>query len=95
MSPSSEGLRQITRAGTKVAQAQAMPSIQIKNVPPDVHRILSQRAASAGQSLQEYLLAQLTQQARAETLEEVLDRAGGCVGGSLGFAFAAEGAVLS
>lgn len=67
-----------------------MPSVQIKNVPPDVHRVLRQRAANAGQSLQEYLLAELTRQAESETLEEVLDRAGGRAGGSLGFDFAAE-----
>jgi plasmid stability protein len=67
-----------------------MPSVQIKNVPPDVHRVLRQRAAAAGQSLQEYLLDQLTRQAETATLEEVLDRAGGRAGGSLGFDFAAE-----
>ena len=67
-----------------------MPSVQIKNVPPDVHRVLRERAAAAGQSMQEYLLAQLTRQAQEETLEEVLDRAGARAGGSLGLAFAAE-----
>ena len=67
-----------------------MPSVQIKNVPPDVHRVLRERAAAAGQSMQEYLLAQLTRQAEAETLEEVLDRAGGRAGGSLGLDFAVE-----
>lgn len=67
-----------------------MPSVQIKNVPPDVHKVLRRRAAAAGQSLQEYLLAELTRQAEAETLEEVLDRAGGRSGGLLGFDFAAE-----
>ncbi len=67
-----------------------MPSVQIKNVPPDVHRVLRQRAASAGQSLQEYLLAQLTRQAGEETLDEVLSRAGARSGGSLELAFAAE-----
>lgn len=67
-----------------------MPSVQIKNVPTDVHRVLRRRAAGAGQSLQEYLLAQLTRQAREETLDEVLDRAGGRAGGSVGFGFAAE-----
>lgn len=67
-----------------------MPSVQIKNVPPDVHRVLRQRAGAAGQSLQEYLLAELTRQAEAETLEEVLGRAGGRAGGSLGFDFATE-----
>lgn len=67
-----------------------MPSVQIKNVPPDVHRVLRRRAATAGQSLQEYLLAALKQQAREETLDEVLDRAGSRAGGSLGLSFAAE-----
>jgi antitoxin FitA len=67
-----------------------MPSVQIKNVPPKVHRVLRLRAAAAGQSMQEYLLAQLTRQAQEATLEEVLDRAGGRSGGSLGLAFASE-----
>jgi len=67
-----------------------MPSVQIKNVPPKVHRVLRQRAAAAGQSMQEYLLAQLTRQAEAETIEEVLDRAGARAGGSLSLDFAAE-----
>jgi antitoxin FitA len=51
-----------------------MPSIQIKNVPPDVHRTLRRRAAEAGMSLQEYLLAELTEQARQPTLREIFDR---------------------
>lgn len=67
-----------------------MPSVQIKNVPPKVHRVLRKRAAAAGQSMQEYLLIQLTRQAETETLEEVLDRAGGRAGGSLGFDFVVE-----
>jgi antitoxin FitA len=67
-----------------------MPSVQIKNVPSDVHRVLRRRAADAGQSLQEYLLAQLTKQARNETLDEVLDRVGNRAGGSVGLGFAAE-----
>ena len=67
-----------------------VPSVQIKNVPPDVHRILRRRAAAAGQSLQEYLLAELTRQAGEEALDAVLDRAGGRAGGSVGLAFAAE-----
>jgi antitoxin FitA len=71
-------------------EVSTMPSVQIKNVPPDVHRVLRERAAAAGQSMQEYLLAQLTRQAEAETLEEVLDRAGGRAGGSLGLDFAVE-----
>ncbi len=67
-----------------------MPSVQIKNVPPEVHRVLRRRAAAAGQSLQEYLLAELTRDAQEETVDEVLDRAGARAGGSVGLAFAAE-----
>ena len=58
-----------------------MPSIQIKNVPDDVHRVLHRRAAAAGQSLQEYLLAQFCRRAKTPTLEEFFEgrrhRAGG------------------
>jgi plasmid stability protein len=60
-----------------------MPSVQIKDVPEDVHAILRRRAAAAGQSLQEYLLTQVSEQARTPTLDEVLDRAGGRAGGRL------------
>jgi antitoxin FitA len=67
-----------------------MPSVQIKNVPPDVHGVLRRRAAAAGQSLQDYLLARLTEQARHETLDEVLARAGGRAGGSVPPSFAVE-----
>jgi antitoxin FitA len=51
-----------------------MPSIQVKDVPEDVHSILRRRAGAAGQSLQEYLLARLVDEARTPTLDEVLDR---------------------
>jgi plasmid stability protein len=51
-----------------------MPSIQIKDVPDDVHAILRRRAAAAGQSLQEYLLAQLSAEARSPTLDELFER---------------------
>lgn len=59
-----------------------VPSIQIKDVPADVHAILRRRAAAAGQSLQEYLLGSLTEDAHTPTLDEVLDRAGSRNGGS-------------
>lgn len=67
-----------------------MPSIQVKDVPEEVHAILRRRAALAGQSLQEYLLAQLTRDARNPTLDEVLDRAGQRAGGRAGFRAAAK-----
>lgn len=63
----------------------AMPSIQIKNVPAGAHAVLRQRAAAAGQSLQEYLRSRLIEEASAPTVDEVLARAGGRAGGSLQF----------
>jgi antitoxin FitA len=60
-----------------------MTSIQIKDVPNDVHTALRRRAAAEGRSLQEYLLGRLIEEARSPTLEEVLDRAGGRSGGDV------------
>jgi antitoxin FitA len=60
-----------------------MPSVQIKDVPEQTHAVLRQRAAAAHQSLQEYLLAWLIEEASEPTLDEVLDRAGGRSGGSV------------
>lgn len=57
-----------------------MPSIQVKDVPGDVHATLRRRAASAGMSLQEYLLARLIEDAYTPTLDELFDRAGGAPG---------------
>ena len=60
-----------------------MPNIQIKDVPPETHRVLRQRAAAAHQSLQEYLLTRLIEEASEPTLDEVLSRAAQRAGGSL------------
>jgi hypothetical protein len=67
-----------------------MPSVQIKDVPQDVHAVLRARAAAAGQSLQEYLLGRLIAEARRPTLDEVLTRAEGRAGGSTGLRDAAR-----
>jgi plasmid stability protein len=68
----------------------AVPSIQVKDVPEEVHATLRRRAAAAGKSLQEYLLERLIDEARTPTLDEVLDRAGGRAGGRVGFKAAAR-----
>ena len=62
-----------------------MPSVQIKDVPEEVHAVLRRRAAEAHQSLQEYLRTRLIEEASRPTLNEVLDRAGGRSGGTLTF----------
>jgi plasmid stability protein len=49
-------------------------SIQIRNVPPKLHRELKRRAAKRGVSLQEYLLGQIAELAETPTIDEVLDR---------------------
>jgi antitoxin FitA len=72
------------------ATLRGMPSIQIKGVAPEVHKVLRRRAADAGQSLQEYLLALLDEHTSRPTLEEVLRRAGERAGGSVPLADAAK-----
>jgi plasmid stability protein len=51
-----------------------MPHIQIRNVPPELHRKLKARAAEAGLTLSDYLLRQAERTAEAPTLEEAVRR---------------------
>jgi hypothetical protein len=67
-----------------------MPSVQIKDVPAETHRVLTRRAAEAHQSLQEYLRSRLIAEANRPTVDEVLARAGGRAGGSVTFEAAVE-----
>lgn len=46
-----------------------VPSTQVKDVPDDVHAVHRKRAAAAGQSLQEYLLERLVEDARNPTFD--------------------------
>ena len=62
-----------------------MATVQIRDVPPDIHAVLRSRAAAAGKSLQEYLLERLSSEARRPTIEEVLARAGQRAGGEVTF----------
>lgn len=49
-----------------------MATIQVRNVPEDVHRTYRIRAAAAGMSLQEFLLAELEQNAHLRTPAELV-----------------------
>lgn len=49
-----------------------MATIQIRNVPEEVHRTYRERAAGAGMSLQEYLLGELTRGAQMRTPAELI-----------------------
>ena len=48
--------------------------IQIRNVPEALHRKLKSRAALAGMSLSDYLLAELSRMAEWPTTEELRQR---------------------
>jgi hypothetical protein len=50
-----------------------MPNVQIREVPEDVHEALVRKAELAGQSLQQYLSAQLRVIASTPTVDEVID----------------------
>jgi hypothetical protein len=48
--------------------------LQIRNVPDRLHRLAKARAAAAGLSLSDYLLAELKRTLELPTFEEVLGR---------------------
>ena len=49
-----------------------MATIQIRDVPEDVYETIRRRAKAGGQSIQAYMLAQVSEQARRKTKEEAL-----------------------
>ena len=51
-----------------------MVNVQVRDVPEVVHEALIRRADLAGQSLQQYLAAQLAAIAQTPTLDEMIDR---------------------
>jgi plasmid stability protein len=58
-----------------------MKSIQIRDVPDSIHRTLKERAARAGVSLSEYLLAEVRRVAERPAVSDVLRLAAGRSGG--------------
>ena len=51
-----------------------MPNVQVRDVPDAIHEALVRRAEQAGQSLQQFLAAQLAHIAATPTVDEILDR---------------------
>lgn len=51
-----------------------MSALQIRDLPPDLHRTLKARAAGRGQSLSEYATEVLRRAAQAPTAEELTER---------------------
>ena len=48
--------------------------IQLRNVPDDLHKVLKSRAALAGTSLSDYLIAEIQRLAEHPTVEELRRR---------------------
>jgi plasmid stability protein len=59
-----------------------MKTIQVRNVPDDVHRVLRTRAAAAGVSLSDYALGELARVAERPTVAELLATARRRTGGA-------------
>jgi plasmid stability protein len=51
-----------------------VPNVQVRSVPDDVHRRLKVQAAAAGQSLNDYLLARMTELVERPTVPELMAR---------------------
>lgn len=66
-----------------------MPNVLVRDLPEEVHAQLQRRAESHGQSLQQYLVAELKRLAERPTIDEVLDRVERRHGGRVGLAQAA------
>ena len=70
-------------SGANLAYVWCMPSIQVKDVPAEVHATLRRRAAIDGKSLQEYLLERLIDDAATPTLDELFATVGHHTGGQV------------
>jgi plasmid stability protein len=67
-----------------------MPNVLVRDIPEDIHAALQRRAERRGQSLQQYLAAELRRLAERPSPEEVLDRIDRRQGGRVGLAQAVE-----
>lgn len=67
-----------------------MANVLIRGLPEEVHRRLQGRAERSGQSLQQYLVHELSQLAGRPTLDELLDRIEERRGGRVGLGRAAD-----
>jgi plasmid stability protein len=74
----------------QTAYNEAVKTIQIRNVPEDVHRALRSRASAAGLSLSDFALEELSVAAERPPIAEVLRRAGRRPGGGVIAADAAK-----
>jgi len=80
----SSELSSATAAGSHSYYSAIMPNVLVRDIPEEVHATLRRRAEQRGQSLQQYLVGELTRLAERPTLSELLNsverRRGGRVG---------------
>jgi hypothetical protein len=67
-----------------------MPNVLVRDLPDDVHAALQRRAERRGQSLQQYLVGELSRLAQRPSLDEVLDRIERRRGGRVGLSQAVQ-----
>lgn len=67
-----------------------MTNVLIRGLPEETHRELVRKASERGQSLQQYLAAELTRLATSPTLDDVLRRIETRHGGRVGLTQAVE-----
>lgn len=65
-----------------------MPNVLVRDVPDDIHTALQRRAATSGQSLQQYLVNELTRLAVRPTIADVLAQIEALEGGHVGLSAA-------
>ncbi len=65
-------------------------NVLIRDLPDEVRAALQRRAERRGQSLQQYLAAELTRLAQRPALDELLERVDRRRGGQVGFEQAVE-----
>jgi plasmid stability protein len=65
-----------------------MPNVLVRDLPDAVHTVLQRRAAASGQSLQQYLVTELSRLATRPTVAEVLGQVDELDGGRVGLATA-------
>jgi plasmid stability protein len=61
-----------------------MPNVLVRNLPDQIHTTLQQRAERRGQSLQQYLLSELTRLAERQPPDELFAKVSRRQGGRVG-----------
>lgn len=67
----------------------SMPNVLVRDIPDEVHAALQRRAEERGQSLQQYLAAELARLAERPSVDDLFTRIGRRRGGRVGLRTAA------